>query len=226
MDTRPSSSRRQGRPRDPDVSDRILAEAREVYAERGWSGFNFDVVAKRARVSKDALYRRYSNRAQLLVAVMASTTADRTREDALADTATLREYLIAVAHDYFAMYTSANGFDFLRLRIEAPRNDDLLEAFHDEASLPQIRRARGILRSAISMGVISEVSATTSLLDALLGGLMMHVLATPPSLFPRMLSNSSVYISELVDLLLRGAGYRQDESVRLRDYLQHSGRTE
>lgn len=226
MDTRASSSRRQGRPRDGDVSDRILAEAREVYAERGWSGFNFDVVAKRARVSKDALYRRYSSRAELLVAVMASATAIHTREDALEDTATLREYLIAVAHDYFAMYTAANGFDFLRLRIEAPRNNDLLEAFHDGASLPQIRRARGLVRSAISMGVVTDVSAGTSLLDALVGGVMMHVLATPPSLFPRMLATSTAYIAGLVDLLLRGAGYREDESVLLRDYVQHPGTIE
>ena len=67
---------RRGRRRDADVDRRILDVARAVYAERGWAGFNFDVVAHQARVSKDAIYRRYTSRIDLLLSTMAHPVGD------------------------------------------------------------------------------------------------------------------------------------------------------
>ena len=55
-----------GRPRDADVDRKIIEAARRIYAERGWAGFNFGAVCKAAGVSKDAMYRRYSSREELL----------------------------------------------------------------------------------------------------------------------------------------------------------------
>lgn len=42
---------------------------------------------------------------------------------------------------------------------------------------------------------------------AVLGGVVMHVLATPPDLSEKMLAGAPGYLAELVDLVLRGCGY-------------------
>ncbi|MFC3242428.1 helix-turn-helix domain-containing protein [Gordonia humi] len=56
-----------GRPRDPDVSSRIVDAALVVYARRGWSAFTMDGVAREAGVGKAALYRRWSDKKGLLL---------------------------------------------------------------------------------------------------------------------------------------------------------------
>ena len=46
---------RPGRPRDPSLEPRVVAAALAVYAENGWSGFNFEAVARRAARQGPAL---------------------------------------------------------------------------------------------------------------------------------------------------------------------------
>ncbi|MGW0590086.1 TetR family transcriptional regulator [Streptosporangium sp. NPDC002607] len=48
-----------GRPPDPDLEARVHAAALDLYGEVGWAGFSLDLVARRARVGKAALYSRW-----------------------------------------------------------------------------------------------------------------------------------------------------------------------
>lgn len=195
--------RRRGRRRDADVDRRILDVARAVYAERGWAGFNFDVVAHQARVSKDAIYRRYASKTELLLATM-----DRPVEDhaAVAPEDDVRQYLIAAARRYFD-YVSGDGINSLRVFVEAPQNPELLEAFHKELAAPVIVQARAAIRAAMDAGLLPAATAPTAVLDAILGGVVMHLLATPPELRDKMLAGAHDYLVDLVDLVLRGCGY-------------------
>lgn len=215
MESRRDLPRGQGRPRDPKVDQRVLAAARQTYAERGWSGFNFDVVARAARVGKDALYRRFDSRGALLVAAMVRGDGDSAREHALTDDASLRDYLIAVGQDYFALYSSPSGFGFLRLWMEQPYNSELMEAFHGQASSPEVSRVRGVIRRAINLGILPRAESPTAMLDGLVGGLLMHILATPPGLRSKMLAAAESYVVQLVDVLLRGVGYDEKSPGRL-----------
>src|ERR1700712_2259960 len=99
---------RPGRPRDTDIDDRILVAAAEVWAERGWTGFNFDVIAKRASVSKDAIYRRYSVPLVLLVASWNGPPGEarRRHEYSVPETASIGDYLVAVARDHLEMFSA------------------------------------------------------------------------------------------------------------------------
>jgi AcrR family transcriptional regulator len=195
--------RRRGRRRDAGVDRRILDVARDVYAERGWAGFNFDVVAHQARVSKDAIYRRYASKTELLLATM-----DRSAEDhaAVAQEDDIRQYLIAAARRYFD-YVSGDGINSLRVFVEAPQNPELLEAFHKELAAPVIVQARAAIRAAMDAGLLPAATAPTAVLDAILGGVVMHLLATPPELRDKMLAGAHDYLVDLVDLVLRGCGY-------------------
>lgn len=191
----------------------MLAAARDVYAERGWSGFNFDVVAKAARVGKDALYRRFPDRSRLLVAAMRGADDRRLHENALEDRASIRQHLTAVGRDYFSLYTGKDGLCFMRLWVEQTQAPELTDAFHGEVSVPEVHRVRKVVRSAIDAGDLPGITSPTALLDGLVGGVLMHILATPPDLRVRMVEGAEAYVTELVNMLLRGAGYREDSST-------------
>jgi AcrR family transcriptional regulator len=186
------------------VDRRILDIARAVYAERGWAGFNFDVVAHQARVSKDAIYRRYTSKTELLLATMAHAVEDHVPFEPHSD---IRQYLIVAARRYFDAYVSGNGVNSLRIFVEAPQNPELLEAFHTERAAPVIVQTRAAIRAAMDAGQLPAATSPTAVLDAILGGVVMHLLATPPELRDKMLAGAHGYLAGLVDLVLRGCGY-------------------
>lgn len=66
---------RRGRPRDPAIDAAILDAAREVIAERGYTGASIDQIARTAGVGKDTLYRRWDSK-QALVIQLLTTMAD------------------------------------------------------------------------------------------------------------------------------------------------------
>ncbi len=174
-----------------------------MYAERGWAGFNFDVVAHQARVSKDAIYRRYASKVDLLMSAMTRSVEDHLP----VPSADIRAYLIDSANLYFQGFVAANGFNSLRIFVEAPLNPELLEAYHRELSAPIVMRTRAAIRTAMEAGLLPKAASPTAILDAILGGVIMHVLATPPGLREKMLADAPAYLVELVDLVLRGCGY-------------------
>jgi AcrR family transcriptional regulator len=186
------------------VDRRILDVARAVYAERGWAGFNFDVVAHQARVSKDAIYRRYASKVDLLLSAMADSVADPVPPAPDGD---IRAFLIAVANRYFDGYVSGNGLNSLRIYVEAPLNPELVEAYHRQRSAPVVTQTRAAIRAAMEAGVLPAATSPTAVLDAIVGGVVMHVLATPPDLKEKMLAGAPGYLVEFVDLVLRGCGY-------------------
>jgi len=195
---------RRGRPRDQAVDERILDVARGVYAERGWAGFNFDVVAARARVSKDAMYRRYTSKMDLLMATMTNSGGGH---DAIPYDGDIRAYLMALAREYLKRYSAEHGLGSLRIFIEGIENAELLDAYHREQSAPAVLRARAVVRRAMEAGQLPLETSPTAILDAILGGVIMHVLATPPGLREKMIAGSELYLNQLVDLVLRGCGY-------------------
>jgi AcrR family transcriptional regulator len=186
------------------VDRRILDVARAVYAERGWAGFNFDVVAHQARVSKDAIYRRYASKIDLLLSTLAHPAGEQFPARLDGD---IRAYLIDVANWHFRACTTNHGVNSLRIFVEAQQNPELLEAYHRERSSPFVVATRAAIRAALEAGLLPDATSPVAVLDAILGGVIMHVLATPPDLRDRMLAGSQAYLVELVDLVLRGCGY-------------------
>jgi TetR/AcrR family transcriptional repressor of mexJK operon len=63
------AQRRRGRPGGSTGGD-LLAIARGVFLERGFAGATMDVVAARARISKQTLYRQYPSKDELFAAVV------------------------------------------------------------------------------------------------------------------------------------------------------------
>jgi AcrR family transcriptional regulator len=79
MTDRPTRRAPRGRPRDPSRDRAILAAARTVIAERGFTGATMDDIARTARVGKDTLYRRWSSKEQLAIDLVDSLATDAVR---------------------------------------------------------------------------------------------------------------------------------------------------
>lgn len=75
-----------GRPRDVRLDRALLDATCALLAEHGYAGTTIDAVAKGAGTTKPALYRRYRNRAELVVDAL----VDRFGDDPTHDTGSLR----------------------------------------------------------------------------------------------------------------------------------------
>lgn len=58
--------RRQGSRRDPSIDAAVLAATRRLLVDRGYSATTIDLIATTAGVSRPAVYRRWSSKAQLV----------------------------------------------------------------------------------------------------------------------------------------------------------------
>lgn len=68
METSPATPRhrRQGSRRDPSIDASVLEATRRLLVERGYSATTIDLVATTAGVSRPAIYRRWTSKAQLV----------------------------------------------------------------------------------------------------------------------------------------------------------------
>jgi AcrR family transcriptional regulator len=177
-----------GRPRKPSADDDILHAALEVLDQRGYAGLTLEEVARRARVGKSALYRRFTNRADLATAAIASRqrplpelTGD-VRDDLLA-------YLRAVEADLgdagLGVVASLLGHD-----------DEVLALHRQRVIAGRAAHSRALLRAAQSRGAIRSDANLDAAMEMLIGSLFARALAGDRSREP--------WPERSVDTLLRG----------------------
>jgi AcrR family transcriptional regulator len=164
-----------GRRRDPTIDDRLRRAARILYAREGWAGFHFEGVAKAAGVSKDAVYRRYSDARSLLLDALADQTVP-----ALADDRPIEEALVAYACEIFTYFAGGNGYANLRVHIDAVQYPDVLRHYRTRVVEPQIARAVSVLELAREAGELHPDTSCPAVIEALGGAVMVHALASVP----------------------------------------------
>lgn len=200
--TKPSELERQGRgrPRDPAIEGRILDAALTLYGNVGWLGFNLDAVARTARVSKDALYRRWTSRETLLQSALES------RWDWMSsiDTGNIREDLVALASRTFDTFAGLYGEVALQLRADARRFAEV-RAFAEPYRAMIVQQGRGIVRRAIQRGELSAKVNPGVIVDLLVGCVINHISSTPEDLRERMLAASNDFVNDVVSIITAGS---------------------
>jgi AcrR family transcriptional regulator len=88
--------RPRGRPRSTEADQAIFAATLRILDEGGYHGLTVEGVAAEAGVAKTTIYRRYANKALLVLDSMTQHAHDQPVE--LPDTGTFRDDLVAVAH--------------------------------------------------------------------------------------------------------------------------------
>jgi AcrR family transcriptional regulator len=133
------------------VTSAIAAAAFGELAETGYARMSMEAVARRARVGKAALYRRWDSKDAMLIDLVARAVRQHALIDA--DTGTLRgdveAYLRATSSQLSGPLVSRIAPDFLG---ETPRNPALAAALREVIATPRRASADAMLRRAIDRG--------------------------------------------------------------------------
>ena len=186
-----------GRPRDPNMEERVRQAACDLYGRVGWSGFSIDAVAREARVGKSSIYLRWPDQTALLL----DTLEARIALPLDTDTGSLRSDLIVLSRSIFDLLASDVGDVVVRLSAEARSVPELAPRWADFVGA-QAAAMRAITQRGIARGDLPENAPVTLMLDALFGALLMHYMATPPSRMRRLAKGADDYTEALVDMVL------------------------
>jgi AcrR family transcriptional regulator len=186
-----------GRPRDPDVDTRITRAAVELFGRAGWARFSVDAIARASGVGKASIYLRWQTKEELLADALAARVANV----ADADTGSLRNDLVQLARQLMAQYLGDDRDAILRMGVEARYIPGIARRWN-ELRDSQVLAARAMVRRGIQRGEVPVSTDVTLLLDALCGGVIMHVTSTPTSFEKRLHEEADSYVVRLVDFLL------------------------
>lgn len=184
--TRPNAAagttRRRGRPRDPDADKAILRAGLELFVERGFEGTSMEQIAKRAGVGKLTVYRRFATKEELLstaVEMMVKEPGWPSNEEIR--TASPVELLERILPTSAEMAASA-GFRALVARIlgSSVSNPSLMATYWKHYLEPRRAATRGLLENAKRDGMIPAEVDSEVLMDMMAGAVLYRVLQPNP----------------------------------------------
>lgn len=192
-----AAKRRTGRPENPDLRDKVLRAAIEIYAEKGWNGFNFDAVSTCAGVGRPALYRRWSDRLELLVDAFKQLTPGLVDQDL----GSLRDELIQLGADYADMMRGPRGLAGTRLMADAEVHPKLFAPVTAEITGHRHELVQRSVQRALERGE-TEVDCSTDISLLLFGALWTWSIAAATG---GMAYAARQDVERLVDRILSGS---------------------
>ncbi|VXB12584.1 TetR/AcrR family transcriptional regulator [Aeromicrobium sp. 9AM] len=156
-----------GRPRDPSRDEAIIDAAIDLLVRDGYDRLSMEAVATEAGVGKATVYRRWSNKAELVIDAMATLKPAFESIDSGSLDGDI-ELMIAAScspHTERLMQVMASICSAL------PREPELLEAFRIRFTEPRIARITGILERARHRGELGpdiDVAMAASLMPSLM----------------------------------------------------------
>jgi len=141
---------RRGRSRDPGIDARLLDAAYRHLSVNGFEALSLTGVAREAGTTRQALYRRWPDKASLAAAALAAA-ADRGHavrsEDPLAD-------LAAELADFQRGVSRPGRMSLVGTMLQDSTDPALMARYQAEVIAPRRRRIRAILRRAQQLGLI------------------------------------------------------------------------
>ena len=164
-----------GRPRDPDMDQTILRATVELLSEVGYVRLTVAEVARRAGVSKPAIYRRWAQKSQLVVEAM--VTQMRAGKDN--DSGSAADDLLALTEQLISVLTRTPLGRVLPGLVAEMAADPVLAASYRELIIkPNQRHWRAAVERGIARGEFSEHTDVDFVLNSLAGPLYFCLLIT------------------------------------------------
>ncbi len=196
-----------GRPKDPNLEDRVFDTVMSLYSTGGWSKVSFEAVAKAAGTGKSALYSRWPNKKALL---QASLEARWLPVDKI-DNGSLRDDLRELAELIFSSRTGEYAQLQTWFAIDSDQHPEV-----KEVTSPYIRetvlQGRAIVRRAVAREEVPSSFDPGLLMDLVVGAVTNHVVTTPEHLKASMIKKAPGFLNELVDVVLSGVFARTESS--------------
>ena len=164
-----------GRPRDPEVDAAILAATLGLLAEVGYAGFTIAEVARRARVGKPTVYRRWGQKSQLVVEAMATQMPGETGVRIGSVAEQLLDYATRLS---VTLTHTPLGRVLPGLVAEMATDPQLAASYRSLIIEPTRRRWREAVERGIQTAELLPDTDVEFVLDALAGPLYVRLLIT------------------------------------------------
>jgi AcrR family transcriptional regulator len=188
--------RRPGRPRDPDYDKVILNATLEMLFEKGYAGLTIGGVAARSGVGRPTIYRRWSSKAELVVAAMAQSVS----LSPIPDSGSLRDDLLAFQRQQVRMMDSPESRRITAgLVADLVANPELAEPYFGDYIEPRRMSVWEALQRGIDRGELRADADFTLIYDLLLGPLFVRSVVRGEPLGPSL-------AEQTVDLILAAFG--------------------
>lgn len=163
-----------GRPRDGAFDERILDATLALLAEVGYQAMALDDVAARAEVSKPAIYRRWSSKAQLATAALARLQAASAPERS----GTPRDDLVTLLASFRRLLLRPNGLSLIgTLLAEEHSNPELIALFRERIVATRRAQVRALLDEAAARGELRRGADLDAATNALIGSFYARYLS-------------------------------------------------
>ncbi len=172
-----------------------------LYGEHGWSGLSFGAVAREASVGKAALYLRWPTKTAMLVSALVA----RPPQVKEIDTGNVETDLVELGREILQYLHTEPGLAALRLFVDARFHPDRFAAVSKEVFAAPTDSARAIVRRAINRTELPETTSVQTVLDAIIGGVINHMLTNPDKPWPALSRNLTKFLHKLVRLVVAGA---------------------
>lgn len=176
-DSKETTIRGRGRPREPEVDERILAAALHLMSHHGYARMSMEAVATEANVTKPTVYLRYPSKAELATAALAYLR-DRSEIPESGDT---REDLVAHLNRFRAGVGRPFGMNMIgTVLAEEHDTPELLERFRVNVVLPRRELLRSVLERARERGELAADRDLDAAVNMLVGAYYAQYLAGIP----------------------------------------------
>ncbi|WP_227984104.1 TetR/AcrR family transcriptional regulator [Nocardia spumae] len=196
---------RVGRPRDRGLDVALLSAAAELIIDRGYGALTLQAVADAAATSRPALYRRFADRAELVLALLVDRFGLRPGAE---DLGGIEAEMFAIQRHQVELFTDPVLRNALPgLLEELSGSPDLAARFHAQFLEPRRVSTASILDRAVARGEIEAGTDPEWICDLITGPMLIR--AVVPTLGPI----DEQLVRWTVRSALDAVGYRGDRQM-------------
>ena len=182
-----------GRPRDAGTTRKILERTIDLLTGVGYSGKSITAVAARAGVGTKSVYRRYTNRDEMIVEAISTLMS----VDQHHNSGNPHSDLIEIVESLRSNYLHSDGVVMsAELLSEMNRKPELIASFRKEIVWPKRRMIKSVLEQAMRQGKVERGVDLELVADQLWGAILGRSLCG--------LDVPQDYVVDLVSSVFRG----------------------
>ena len=176
-----------GRARDAGIDARILAAARRQLSVLGYEGMTLAAVAEEAGTTRQALYRRWANKADLAGDAVAAIDDATTEPSTTTGPQDPYRALVDELADFQRGVSMPGRLSLVGTMLQETTRTEVLHAYRQRVIAPRRRRIAGILETAQALGQIDADADLTIAVALCTGGWYGRALAgdPPPDNWPQ-----------------------------------------
>lgn len=168
--------RSRGRPRDAEIDERVMEATRRHLAEHGYEAMSLAAVAQAAGTTRQAVYRRWTTKADLATAAIAALSRAEERQpsdDPYAD-------LVRELEAFRRGISRPDGVPLVGTMLLRSTDPELVRSFRERVVEPRRARFRAILERARAGGSLSSDADVDTAVNVFTGTWYARELAGEP----------------------------------------------